>query len=288
MNLSFLLRATPNSDAIHKKPLTKDPPRELFLALGRLLSVVTSHLVVHIPGSLETLHLSGLELAEVLSAQVYSAELVTHGVGRHVLLSPLLVGPGLLHGLLPHGLLGLLDSAHSKVHAGTHLLDLDSRHLLAAALGGDEVDSEVDDGLVVLADGLLGGDGDHVLQTLDVNLVGALALEEVEEEALGLGVLVGDGAVKGGSGKDNHGAQADGELAALELVNLAVALGVEVELEHVEGLVAKEADHGQGVRALLGAAAKDHEGGVVLLGEELERGGVLEGVDGVLLGELLG
>lgn len=219
---------------------------------------------------------------------MYSAELVAHGVSRHVLLGPLLEASGPLHGLLEHGLVGLLDAADAEVHAGAHLLDLDARHLLAGALGGDEVDAEVDGGLVAVADGLLGRDGDHVLETLDVDLVGALAAEEIEEEALGEGVLVGHGAVERGAGKDNHGAQADGELAALELVDLAVRLLVEVELEHVERLVAEHADHGQGVGALLGAAAKDHERGVVLLGEELERRGVLEGVDRVLLGELLG
>lgn len=38
--------------------------------------------------------------------------------------------------------------------------------------------------------------------------------------------------------------------------------------------------------AFLAAGAEYQEGSVVLLGEELERGGVVEGVDGVLLGEL--
>ena len=42
------------------------------------------------------------------------------------------------------------------------------------------------------------------------------------------------------------------------------------------------------MRTLLLSAPEDHETGVVLFGEELERGGVLEGVDGILLGEFLG
>lgn len=42
------------------------------------------------------------------------------------------------------------------------------------------------------------------------------------------------------------------------------------------------------MRALLLTASKDEEGGIVLLGEELERGGVFKRVDGVLLGEFLG
>ena len=42
------------------------------------------------------------------------------------------------------------------------------------------------------------------------------------------------------------------------------------------------------MRALLARAAEDEEAGVVLLGEELEGGRVLERVNGILLCELLG
>lgn len=42
------------------------------------------------------------------------------------------------------------------------------------------------------------------------------------------------------------------------------------------------------MRALLGGAPKDQKRSVVLFGEELERGGVLEGVDRVLFCEFLG
>ena len=44
----------------------------------------------------------------------------------------------------------------------------------------------------------------------------------------------------------------------------------------------------KGMRAFLARGAEDEEGGVVLLGEELERGGVFEGMDFVFLGEFLG
>lgn len=134
-----------------------------------------------------------------------------------------------------------------------------------------------------------GGADDHVLQTLNVDLVGsALAAEEISQHAAGSGVLVLDGALPGGAGEDDHGPEADGGLLALELIEAAIALGVEVELEHVVGLVAKGTDQGEAVGALLAGAAKDEEGGVILFRKELEAGGVLEGVDGVLLGELLG
>lgn len=139
--------------------------------------------------------------------------------------------------------------------------------------------------------GLVGGDDDDVLQALDVDLVGPgppLAGEEISEHALGHGELVRDGALEGRARKDEHRPQADGRLLPPELREAAERLGVEPELQHVEDAVAEGAHEGEAVGPLLGGAAEDQQGGVVLLGEELERGGVLEGVDGVLLGELLG
>lgn len=220
---------------------------------------------------------------------MYTTKLVTHRVHGNVLLCPLLDAAGLLHGLLEHGLVCLLHSSNPEVHPGADLLHLDAGKLLAAALGADDIDADVDRGLcVALAGGVLCGDGDDVLQAFDVDLVRGLALEEVEKEALCEGVLVGDGALKGASRKEDHGPHANGELLGLELRDGAVALVVEVQLQHVEHLVAKGADKRQRVRALLLRAAKDEEAGVVFFGEELDGGGVLEGVDGVLLGELLG
>lgn len=165
---------------------------------------------------------------------------------------------------------------------------------MPAPLGLDEIHPQMHRGLNPVSHRralLLGGADNHVLQPLDVDLVGAgapLAGEEVRQQALGGGVLVVDGALPRGAGEDDHGPQAHGGLLALELVQAAVPLGVEVQLEHVVGLVAEGADEGEAVGPLLGGGAEDEEGGVVLLGEELEGGGVLEGVDGVLLGELLG
>lgn len=218
-----------------------------------------------------------------------ATKLVTHRVSGDVLLGPLLQSAGLPHGLLARGLIGLLEATDAEVHAGAHLLDLHAGEPLPAALGADEVGAQVDGGLrVALSRRLLGGDGDDVLQALDVDLVRGLALEEVDEEALGLRELVGDGALEGGAREEEHGPQPHGELLGLELGQPAERLRVEVELEHVEDLEGEGSDEGQGVRALLAAGAEDEQAGVVLLGEELERGRVLEGVDGVLLGELLG
>jgi hypothetical protein len=52
--------------------------------------------------------------------------------------------------------------------------------------------------------------------------------------------------------------------------------------------VRKRPHQGDRVRAFLGRRAEHQDRGIVLLAEELERRGVLEGVDLVLLGELLG
>lgn len=129
----------------------------------------------------------------------------------------------------------------------------------------------------------------HILQALDIDLVGgALAAEEIRKQALGDRVLVLHGALPRGAGKHDHGPQADGGLLALELLESAETVRVQAELQHVQDLEAEGARERQAVGSLLGAAAEDEEGGVVLLGEELERRGILEGVDGVLLGELLG
>lgn len=220
---------------------------------------------------------------------MHAADLVTHGVGGNVLLGALLEATGLLHSFLEHGLVGLPDAADAEVHAGSDLFDFDAGETLAAALGVDEVDAEVDGGLdFFVASVLLGADGNDVLQTLDVDLVVGVTLEEVNQHALGERVLIGDGALKGGSGKEKHRSQTDGEFLRLELGDGTEALWVEVKLEHVERLVGKGADKGERVGALLLAAAKEEKAGVVFLGEELERGCVVEGVDGVLLCELLG
>ena len=92
--------------------------------------------------------------------------------------------------------------------------------------------------------------------------------------------------VKGGSGEGNQRLQADSGFCVLELRQGAESLGVNVQLYHIEDLVVKGTGDGDGVSALLAVAAKDEQTGVVLLGEELKRRGIFEGVDGVLLVEL--
>lgn len=130
--------------------------------------------------------------------------------------------------------------------------------------------------------------GHNVLQSLHVHLIRGLALEEIREEALGRRVRVRDGALEGRPCEQDHGFQAHGALLILELGQGAEALGVEVQLQHVQDLVREGAHEGDGVRALLGRGPEDEHRGVVLLAEELERRGVLERVDLILLGELLG
>lgn len=261
----------------------------LLHPLGLLLAIGGRGLLLLVPVPLQALHLPQLQFAEILLAQVHAADLVTHRVGGDVLLGPLLEAAGLLDGLLEHRLVGLADAAEAEVHAGSNLLDLDAGQLLAASSCLDGVDAQVDRGLELVAAGvLLGADGHDVLEAFHVDLVRRLALEEVQEHALGESVLVGDGALENSSGEENHGLQTNGKLLGLELRNRSEALRVKSQLQHIQNLEAESSHKRQGVGALLLAASKDHQAGVVLLGEELEGRGIREGVDGVLLGELLG
>lgn len=238
--------------------------------------------------SLQTLHLAELQLAKILLAQMHAANLVAHRISCDVLLGALLGAARLLQGLLEHRLIGLPDSADTEIHARTDLLNLDAGETLTGSLGADGIDTQVNGGLnIAFASAILCANGDDVLETFDVNLVAGLALEEIKEHALRKGEFVADRALKGSTSEQDHRPQANGEFLRFKLSNGTEALWVEVELKHVKNLVTKGANKSQGVRALLLAATKNEETGVVLFGEKLERGGIVKGMDGVLLGELL-
>jgi hypothetical protein len=240
-----------------------------------------------IAAALQTLHLPCLHGAEVLLARVDLGDLVTHGVGGDVLFGALLGALGLLHGVLEHVCVGELLAADGEVDAGTHLLDFDARQLLATALGLEQVEAHLDLGVRAGVGGLLGADADQILQTLDIDLLGVLAAEQVDEKTLGKGVFCLVGVFEDGAVEGHERLQANAGLLVLELLQGAESVRVDVELEHVEELVVKGADEGEAVRALLGVQRQGEERGVVLQGEELERGGIVEGVDVVLLGEAL-
>lgn len=126
----------------------------------------------------------------------------------------------------------------------------------------------------------------HVLETLDIDIGRVLALEEIHEERLGLGVSVGSWAVKGSSRERDQRLQSDSSLCVLELGERAESLRVDLHLHHFQHLVVEHAGKGDGVGPLLAVAAKDHQTGVVLFGEEFKRRSVFEGMDVVLLVEL--
>lgn len=67
----------------------------------------------------------------------------------------------------------------------------------------------------------------------------------------------------------------------------AEGVGIDVQLQHVEYLVRKGARDSQAVWALLGVQGQHQKRGVVLETEELERGGIIEGMNVVFLGETL-
>lgn len=202
-------------------------------------------------------------------------------------MNPYLGALGLLERLLHHVDVGLADPADPEVDARAHLLDLDPRQALSALLGLDHVAAQVDLGRGRILDLLGHGNVHHVLQTLDVDVVNVLALEKVEQQALGQGVGVCGGAVKGGAGKGDERLEADAGLVVFELAEGAEGVGLNVQLGHVEDLVVKQARQRDRVRPLLAVRAKHHERGVVLLREKLERRRVLERVQRVLLCEFL-
>ena len=236
---------------------------------------------------LQSLHLPRLQGVEVLLTRVNLGDLVAHGIGRDVLLGPLLGALGLPHGLLEHIGIGELLASDGEIDARPHLLDLDARQLLAAALRLEQVEAQLDLRVGAGVGGLLGADADQVLQAFDVDFLRVLPAEEVDEQALGECVLGLVGVFKDGAVEGDEGLEADAGLLVLELLQCAERVRVDVQLEHVEQLVVECADEGQAVGALLGVQREHEEGGVVLEGEELERRGIVEGVDVVLLGEAL-
>lgn len=279
---------TPNTIKAKQVPLT---PLRLFDRL--LLDKIVFHLLIlrisHVPTPLQALHLPRLQLFQILLAQMYSSHLVAHNIRRDVLLRPLDARPCPLQRLLHYALVCLLHAPHAEIHPRPHLLDLDPRQLLSTPLRLDQVDAQVHPGLQLLPiHAISGRDGHHILQPLNIHLVRRLASEEIGEEALHQRVLATDRPLERRAGEQQHRLQAHGALLVLETLQAAPALGVQAELQHVQHLVVEGADEGEAVRTLLAAAAEDEQRGVVLLGEELERGGRLERVDGVLLGELLG
>ena len=263
----------------------------LLYSLGLLILLFNNicHILSIFSTSLQTLHLAELQLAKILLAQVHATNLVTHGISRDILLGTLFEAAGLLQSLFEHRLIGFSDTTNSEVHARTNLLNLDTWKTLTRSLGADGVDSQVDRRLdIAVASAVLSTDRYNVLETLNVDLVAGLTSEEIGKHALGESEFVANGAFEGGTSKQNHRSQTDGKLLRLELGNGAEALRVEVELEHIKNLVTKGTDKGHGVRALLLAAAEDEKRSVVLLGEKLERSGIVKRVDGVFLSELLG
>lgn len=128
----YLKNAVPADAQRHFKSNPHNP-----LLLG-LLNTLLNHnipiikpLRLNIPTPLQTLHLPRLQRAQILSSQVHPTDLVTHRIRLDVLLGPLLGAARLPHGLLARRLVGLLDASDAEVHAGSHLLDLDARELLA-------------------------------------------------------------------------------------------------------------------------------------------------------------
>lgn len=136
---------------------------------------------------------------------------------------------------------------------------------------------------------LLGRQHHHILQPLHINFIRrALAAKEIRQHALGDRILILHRTLPRRTRKHHHRPQSNSRLLALKLLQHAETLRIQVQLQHVEDFATKCPRKGEAVGSLLGAAAKDEEGGIVFLGKEFERRGVFKGVDGVFLCEFLG
>jgi hypothetical protein len=259
-----------------------------------------------VASALETLHLPRLHSAQILLTHMDLTRLVTHAIGIDVLLGPRLRALWFLQRRLHHIRVCKLLSSEPEVDTRAHFFDLDARQFLARALRADEVEAQFDFWARHRVGGFLRADADEVLQALNVDLLGVLALEEVDEQALCERVFGLVGVFKDGTVEGHEGLQADGGLLVFELLECPEGVGVDVELEHVEELVREGACERHAVRALLRVQGEHEEGGVVLEGEELEgygllglsgwysigcrnrrTGSIVERVDVVLLGEPL-
>lgn len=136
---------------------------------------------------------------------------------------------------------------------------------------------------------LLSSQHHHILQPFDINLIRrALAAKEIRQHALGDRVLILHSTLPRRARKHHHRPQANGRLLALELLQHAKTLRIQVQLQHVEDFPAKGPRKRETVGTLFRAAAKDEKRGIVFFRKEFERRGVFKGVDGVLFGEFLG
>ena len=184
----------------------------------------------------------------------------------------------LLAGRLEEVIGGQVRAAEDKVHGGADLLQLDARDLGRGRLLQEDLVTAEKDGRAVLG----GRELEGVFQPRQPDIGDFGATEEVDEQALeslelGLALEL--------PGKHEAGLGPGGDLVVLELGQALVA--GHAQLDHVQELVVVAAAEGQVVGTLLVAVPEDEEGGVELLGEELQLGVVLERKDLVLLLEEL-
>lgn len=131
---------------------------------------------------------------------------------------------------------------------------------------------------------VLGGrKAQNVLQALDIDGGDRLASKKVHPQVLDLAQSLV--ALPDVAAEQHHGLHSDLWLLGREAGEGAVGVRRDTKLVHVEDTVVKGAGDGEVLGALLGVRGEGDQGGVVLVREELERGGILEGCHGVLLGE---
>ena len=158
---------------------------------------------------------------------------------------------GFLHGILHHIVIGLLDSTDAEIDAWAHFLNLYSGKTLSGLLGRDHVRAQLDlrRGLSVFL--LSNRNVHHILQTLDINIIRILALEEIQQKTLGHGICVCDGRIESGAGEGNQWLQSHSSLCAFELRNRAEGVDIHVQFQHFQHFEVEESTQCDRMRAFL-------------------------------------
>merc|ERR1712225_110090 len=172
---------------------------------------------------------------------MYPTHLVTHDICRDVLLWSLLAG-----------------SAHSKIHSRSHLLNLNSRQLLPTPLRPNQIDSQMHFRLDLLPiHSIPRTNADHILQSLYINLIRGLALEEIRKERLDQSILIRNRALKRRPTEQQHRLQSHRTLLVLKLRQRPERLSLQIQLQHIQNLVPKRPHKGNRMWTFLATRSKD-------------------------------
>ena len=199
-----------------------------------------------------------------------ASNLITHDICANVLLRPFLTRLRPPQRFFQHTFISILHSTNPKVHPRTHLLNLYSWQFLSAPLRPNQVNSQMYNWFCLLSIHAIPRTNRYnILQTLNIDLVCWLSLEEVRKEALCESILIADRTLKRCSRKQQHRFQSNGALLVLKLAQRPKALRVQIQLQHIQHLMLKRPGHGDRMRAFLRCWSEEQDRSIILLAEEL-------------------